>query len=220
MCEKAVLSAFRLTKSLCHSTPALLNILSMSHFYDAPFAREHAIKHLDSRLDFSPTSRLYSARQYGVDDWVAKGIEQILCGSLLDLDTTDALLLGPATMLLIYQTREKIDRHRRGCAFVCPPVTHDTDSCFGPEQCESGWGRAWWREYNRSGVAQMLLQPRVPMKAIVDRLDELEVGLMRPVCKQLTVSKLQASVVDGGRLRMEEEYIKEVVEAFKKGARY
>ena len=192
----------------------------MSHFYDASFAWEYAIEHLDGRPDFLPMSHLYCARQFDVDDWVTKGMEQILCGSLLQLNATDVLLLGPATMLLIYQTREKMNHHRHGCALVCPPVTHDIDSCIAIQRCESGWGRAWWGEYNRPGVASMLLQPRVPMKAIVDGLDRLDAGLMTHICKQLTVSKLQASVADGGKLRIEEEYIQEAVMAFRGARRY
>lgn len=52
------------------------------------------------------------------------------------------------------------------------------------------------------------------MKIIVEKLDDLRLEDMEGPCRQLTISRLQASADNGGKLLLKEEYLDKAVKAF------
>lgn len=195
-------------------------LLEMSHFYQVPNGRKHAIAKLEVRRDFSPALQLYCARQWHIAAWVEPAVKGLLASPIEDITFDEARVLGLDVFLFIVQTQARIERHRRKCALY-PPVQpiHDI-GCVARSKCEASWRQAWWGEHDRAGVAKGLLHPVKPMSAreVVAKLDHLQTDWMMPECVELTLAALQGTEEKPGVFFLEEKLLRDAIAELAVGA--
>lgn len=197
-----------------------MHLLEMSHLFDVQEAREYAMRKLNTRIDFTPTKRLWCARKFWIEEWVKEGISKLLQQSLEKIDVEEWLLLEQRTLLMLWQGQARIDTHRRNCALRPPAVEHD-DLCYFQTKCTRAWREIWLgTPDNSSGqsVLRALIHPdRIPIAQIVQKLQEMDIGDMHKECRDLTVAALAKASEEGGKFRREEAIIAEIVVRFNNG---
>lgn len=197
-----------------------MHLLEMSHFYDVQDARDYAMRKLDVRMDFTPIKRLWCARKFWVEVWVERGIVQLLRDALEKIDVEEWMLLEPQTILMLWQGQAKIDTHRRLCALVPPTVAHNI-LCYSREKCTRAWQEMWMGtpdSLSGSSVLRALIHPdRIPIKQILQKLQETDIVGMRRECQEATVATLAKEPEKGGKFRKEEVIIAEIIARFNQG---
>lgn len=198
------------------TTAALLNILRMSHFFNAATARTFAVNALSDRNDVSTVMRLHWAHTFDILEWIEPAIKDMVYKPLSDFVDKELALLGEHALLLIWRTKERIALHRRACAVHIPPAVHvaECNDPFLRDYCDSNWRKTWWGEHDKEGVVHFLVRQEVPMRTILTGLKQTELMWMEKACLMATVAKLEVPVDEGGKLLLEEKLIYEAAIEF------
>ncbi|TFK46579.1 hypothetical protein OE88DRAFT_1739442 [Heliocybe sulcata] len=194
---------------------ALVAILKLSSFYLIDKGRAYSIRMLSTHPGLRPAHRLYLAQQYRVCDWIKPAWEMLFSLPLTLLTHEDVHFLGLDAMETLAVTKEKIITHRRRLALNAPKVQHSY-FCRDNDACTRAWSHAWWGEYDRAGVARLLLQNRgLTREEIVTRLNQMNVAGMDNQCRRFTLDALERAPMVA-KLELEECEKAQVIDAYEK----
>ncbi|KAG8923026.1 hypothetical protein FRC02_011449 [Tulasnella sp. 418] len=125
-------------------------LLSSASRFLAESARRHAIRALEDIPEsvLRPARKLYLARRYHINEWLAPALRKIISMKAKDLSPEDIANLDAdahQTYLTITQTKEKIQEWQASLLFSTPPLQH-RPQCHENAVCEATW-TIQWRSY-------------------------------------------------------------------------
>jgi len=97
-----------------HATdvPQLLNLLSISTFYDFGLVREYAIRALEANGGLNPIEKICYANQCHIPEWLFTAYKE-LCRRSAPLEVSEAERIGLTTAILVAKARERVIRDQR-----------------------------------------------------------------------------------------------------------
>ena len=89
----------------------LLDLLSISTFYDFGSVREYAIQTIEENGGLDPIDKIYYANQFDIPQWLTPGYKE-LCQRHAALTISEAERIGLPTAIRVAKARELICDHR------------------------------------------------------------------------------------------------------------
>lgn len=92
--------------------PQLLDLLSISTFYDFGLVREYAIRAIEANGGLDPIDKICYANQCDIPEWLFTAYKE-LCERSAPLEVSEAERIGLTTAILVAKARERIIRDQR-----------------------------------------------------------------------------------------------------------
>ena len=89
--------------------PQLLDLLSISTFYDFGLVREHAIRAIEANGSLDPIDKICYANQCDIPEWLFPAYKELSQRSA-PLEASEAERIGLTTAILVAKARERILR--------------------------------------------------------------------------------------------------------------
>ncbi|KAJ6511627.1 hypothetical protein DFH09DRAFT_1333765 [Mycena vulgaris] len=183
-----------------------INLLSVGSLWEIDEAKQYA-KDVLRGMNLPAERILQIARQFAIHEWIDDAVRTLIpnCGSL---NNTQALILGPITLNILYQAKTELAAECMLVAHVAPTLTSADYMAYGAcrdhKSCERGVKTHWW-----TLVGKKFLHPKNPMAlgAIGTHLSKIVFPGMTPKCQEDMVFQWTTNVFQ------QEDIVQAAVEA-------
>jgi hypothetical protein len=138
-----------------------VNLLTVGCLWDIAEAKTYAINTLSGMMLPSPRI-LQLARSYAIHDWVEGAVRELI-PKAGDIDTDEAIMIGPTTLSILFRAKTQIERERMCIAHVAPKLTALEDlnygDCLHHGDCQRVLKEKWF-----SLVGRKVLHPSKPLE--------------------------------------------------------